>query len=890
MNDHWARQLQGPPPPSEVDRAVLGAAGREAAKLASVGLSQPGKMSYSEKSNEVERGEPAMSDNIVFPCPACGTKYSVSPAHAGKKTACKKCGAAITVPSPEVANPTLVGQTRTIRRADIERAGGGTRKVTNPGAPAVDMDGGASVLRKPETVAAPAAPSTRRPGVATRPPLPGRASRRTTAVPTAAPGRPMPPGHPPHGFAPPARKKKDNLPLIFGIAGGVVVLTLVVVLIVVASSGPKTTPSTVAKDDQTQPQPDPQAQADLRLLNQMQAAYANRNVMAASQVKLLYEQAKERSETNPDFEVQRDLWATQLSQKMKEASALEQADIAVLLADDEFPTAKALLEEARDAMIAGNVAVQRRPGEGRATIREAHPKFREIAERLGWKEYTRDPLLDEYEIYAIDGYSDYNQYYIRLNEDYRDMRLYPPDVHEELRRLEEIVLINGKAFIEQHEKDGFAKNARAAWIRFRIANDGRGAVNRAKGRRQFSPLAMGRENETFDQIWTYTYWDPFIVYVEKPPGADTGRVAARFQEALGSKSSLLQHLYEWFEQYFIKSMNLERVKPIGMADLAAKEGWPLDIFVLQNEAAFLKYVEDVNGSPMPGARAFYSPVHSHVITYDDQDGDDDSMWFNESVLIHETFHLLSDHFAAEPINYEQLERDEQRPNRPRYSSILVQEGITDAIAGFKRGGGEGRDATYEFLHLNHLRLRSWQTIYGWLNNQSLFRIQDMLESGSYTALHYVGARRLGEIDREGIDPRRLFQTQMNLMGLYYAAACQANYFFHHYREGGNYPYRDKWWEFLKRDYTGKLVLTSFDTDPATKVFKEIFGINSDADWEALNRKFVEYTAKLTPENVGSGYELEEAEEENGDSQESVLPFRHFERKYAVQGSMARRED
>ncbi len=40
---------------------------------------------------------------IIFSCQGCGQRYSVAEQLAGKKTTCKKCGTAITVPTPEPA-------------------------------------------------------------------------------------------------------------------------------------------------------------------------------------------------------------------------------------------------------------------------------------------------------------------------------------------------------------------------------------------------------------------------------------------------------------------------------------------------------------------------------------------------------------------------------------------------------------------------------------------------------------------------------------------------------------------------------------------------------------------------------------------------------------------
>jgi hypothetical protein len=109
------------------------------------------------------------------------------------------------------------------------------------------------------------------------------------------------------------------------------------------------------------------------------------------------------------------------------------------------------------------------------------------------------------------------------------------------------------------------------------------------------------------------------------------------------------------------------------------------------------------------------------------------------------------------------------------------------------------------------------------------------------------------------------------MGLFYPTACQASYFFHHYQEGGKYVYRDKWWEYLKLDYTGELELPSyFNTTKSVDAFKRVFNIKSDADWDALDKKFVDYILQLTPEDVGKGIELP-TEEPPSEENRSINP-------------------
>ena len=799
-----------------------------------------------------------MSDNIVFPCPACGTKYSVGPHHAGKKTTCKKCGAPITVPSPQVANPTIVGGTRTIRRADIEPGASAREESVDPPRKAdVDMTGGASVLRKEETVhGAPpmvGAPPTRVPGTrgptrATGPahaPAPGRATG-----PRPAPGgRPMPPG-----MQGPA--KKNNTPLMLGIGGGAVALVLVVVLVVVFSggSGPQGTDGGDGDDAIATDGGDGagQASADERLLEDMKKAYNNVDALSLDQVVFYYEEARSRGD-NPDFKSMQDQFSKYVASKAEsEAGPVRLAEVALMLDDDKNPRAALLLEKAKESMIADGKATK--PANKTlpdGTVKKSlipDPKFKDIVTRLGWEEYTYPPEMDLALEYAVEGAQDYSAYFnYDVEETYRETELFPPDVVSKLKEMEEVALGNWNDLVAKAKTDGFALRARKAWIRFKGANKA-GKVNREKGQRSFSPKAMQRESEDFDNIWTYTYHKPFMVYVEKEIGQD--RLDDQFVETLESKSALLRQLYDWFEENLINKFNLQRVKPQYNAALAEEEGWPMEIVVLKDKNTFEQFVQDVLGSPMPGARAFYSPLDERVMTYDDTaDMSAETQWFNESVLIHETFHLLSDHYASNPM----FKREEMQ-ERPRYASILVQEGLCDSVSGFVREG-EGKNAKYMLMTLNHLRLKDHKAIYKILGDKELFRIRDAVECRNY-----------GQVRQKAVDRARAEGFKVNInwllqvsMGAYYAAACQMSYFFHNYKEGGKYPYRDMWWEFVGMDYRGKINLTSHSDNRGISKFKEIFKIKSDSDWEDIESKFTEYTMDLKEEDVGSGGEAIEEE-------------------------------
>ncbi|MCB9933125.1 MAG: hypothetical protein H6841_06875 [Planctomycetes bacterium] len=788
-------------------------------------------------------------DNIVFPCPACGTKYSVSPHHAGKKTTCKKCGAAVTVPTPQVANPTIVGGTRTIRRADIDSTAS-TREeqvAAGPGTE-VDMTGGASVLRKDETViGAPApAPATRG---HTRRPAPGGAR------PAPAPGRSMPYG------APGGPAKKNNMPMILGIVGGVVGLILLIVIVIAATGGGSGDGGGQVADGNSGGSGGQKTDPDALLLAEMKKQYNNYDGLTLDQVKYYYLECGKRKD-NGEFNAMRESWANALYRKADgSAGADELADIALMLDDDKHPNGRTLLEKACTAIKNSGKATREqtetRPDGTTKKTQVVNKKFKDIIERLGWKPYTRPPELAEAELLECEGFPDYNNAYLDIDQVYRDVGLYPPDLIAELSRLQEVPL-EALRVLKEQDKDGFAIKSRKAWIRFKLAQDSKAKVDRVKGKRSFSPKAMGRDSEDFADVWTYTYGPSFMVYVEKPIGQD--KLDPVFIETLESKKALLAHLYDWFRVNLIDKYNLQRQKPKDNAAIAQKEGWPMEIVVLKDRATFEKYCEDSMGQPMPGARAFYSPIDEQVMTYDDRsDSSPDTQWFNESVLIHETFHMLSDYFASNP---KFTEADLQQS--PRYTSILVQEGLTDSVSGFKREG-DGANATYEFFELNHLRLQEFQAVYKILGNEPLYRIRDTIECRHYGQVRAKAQERW--LDRKWkVHPMWINQISMSI---YYASACQTSYFFQFYKEGGKYPYRDKWWDFVGMDYKGEIDLNSYDDNSGIAKFKEVFGIKSDKDWDDMEKKWLEYTMDLSPENVGKG--AADLKEDEAKKDESVRP-------------------
>lgn len=912
QDEQFLERFCAPRPPAALDEVVLGAA-RKAAGQGARGVGAPKPVLAANKSydnaSKVKSGaaggagESAM-DNIVFPCPACGTKYSVPAQHAGKTTPCKKCGANITVPVPQVANPTIIGGTRTIRRSDIEDASTSERAapvmkkatapVPKPGPKKptanfdVDMKGGDSVLRKEETVVQTNPPGR---GPASRmPPPPARGPK------PAAAGRPAPmPGQP--GFGAPA--KKSPMPLYLG--GGGVLLVVLVVIIVFAMSGKSGgNTNTVAKDGGKDSSKDgskdggtgAQQSEDERIIKQFELDLRNEIGLLPAGIRASYAIAKDKAKAGGKFADRfkefRNQFAQLLARRMGESGANKNdvRDVGLMLHDDGYSDlARPLLEKARTMMTpkdryrSEQYEVVGEDGQpSKRTRNVPRDEYKRMCEILGYVQYSypEDEFADYY-AWELPEYRPWEMRRQQLMEQNGGDEFFTKAEIDEIRALEDKLAKAGRALREQDKKDGMAIQARKAFVRFRQKND-----DGAKFA-DFSPSVLGREGEKFDDVWDYTYWKPFIVYVEKAPG----RTAAELRKDFATKANLLRRLESWFRKNMIEKFGLKRVLPIDgpkavidgplkgkrfetTGELAEAEGWPLEVNVLKDGQTFQLFLEAKMGGGIPGARAFYSNPLKHVVTWDDPRAaeNDESAWFNESVLIHECFHMLSDHYAASPIPWDfKRERDASgkrvknwypTQERARYFNVLIQEGLTDSVAGFARDG-DGENAEYQFLVHNRVRIRDWQSIYKQLDNNNLFRIRDLLDCVHYGHFGPVGNRcwkRLGRDKRGYPDPNVYF-------GVYYAAACQASAFFFHYKEKGSFKYRDKWLDYIKKNYTGEVELKNYSADPGIKAFKECFGISSDADFDKMEAELVKWTLELKPD--GSDGLIEKERDAVGDA-------------------------
>lgn len=456
------------------------------------------------------------------------------------------------------------------------------------------------------------------------------------------------------------------------------------------------------------------------------------------------------------------------------------------------------------------------------------PRFVRIVELLGWTEYHHPEGMDDAERYDVEGASAYREYLgFEIDNVCHESGLYPPEVVERLNELAGKALGRFNELKARHERDGYALNARAAWIRFRHANDSVAKVDRVKGQRSFSPRAMGRQNENFDGIWTFTYWKPFVVYIEKPHDTD---VDETFKNEV---AALLRRLHDWFRENYIEPMDLERQRPQYDARRAEEEGWPIEIVLFGRRESLDQYIEDIGGDVLQGGDGFYSPLEGRVLSYlQPWRGRDEDLSYRAS-LVKSVFLMLCDHYAADP----HFSVDEMMA-RPRYSSLLIREGLGETVAGLTREG-RGAQTDYTFMEINRPRLEAFLQHDELLGERALFRIRDMVKCTNHTRLRQVAYRRA--LDLGGMRPPA---AAASAEALFIPAAWSAVHFFENYQRNGEYVYRKPWREFVRRDFTGELRPASHADEKGGEVFSELFDIRGDADWDELEQEWLTYVRKL----------------------------------------------
>jgi hypothetical protein len=591
----------------------------------------------------------------------------------------------------------------------------------------------------------------------------------------------------------------------------------------------------LAVQAQEQPEPEPALTAEqaAELLARHREAHEDNAALPHATVLELYKEAAKHKEAQ-GFAGMLDDWAKVLAGKAETEREDELADAAILLHDDGYTDlAEPLLEKAWRALLDANKAVRRvtekREDGTERFVRIASAKFKEVVKRLGWLGYTYPADMDDCVRYDVDGALAYTRLYADIEPVFHDVGLYPPESVDALNAAHAVAAAAFKALVDQHKKDGFALSARAAWLRFKNSQDSMARFDRSKGRRSFSPRAMGRETESFDSIWTYSYARPFMLFVEKPVGKDA--ISPEHTRALEARAALLAGVYAYFHAEFIAPYELKRVKPQHYEQRAEEEGWPLEVVVMRDKAAFDDYAAELEESR--GVDFLYLPIENRVVTYHHlPENDPDMANENLSRLAGQAFALLIDHYAAGPhVDFESA------LVRPRFSSLLVQHGLPAALGGLRP---EGRG--HAFVQAQPAVAGIFKHAHETLGNVQLLRLRDLIECRHYGQVVAKALQRAGETNTKA-NPRWI---QATATAIYEAAATSAVYFFEQFEKDGKHPYRAKWRAFLKAELKGEHALTGWSDDAGVKAFKKAFGIEADTDWDTMEAEFLEFTLKLAP--------------------------------------------
>ncbi|MCK6439680.1 MAG: hypothetical protein L6Q71_05700, partial [Planctomycetes bacterium] len=346
----------------------------------------------------------------------------------------------------------------------------------------------------------------------------------------------------------------------------------------------------------------------------------------------------------------------------------------------------------------------------------------------------------------------------------------------------------------------------------------------------------------------------------------------------------------------------KRKYPLGVSE-EEQDKWPLEIIVLMDDERYQAYGKDAMGGALPpGARAHYSPTYRQVITWDDPQSEfnKETQWFDRSVIIHEAWHFISSIYMDERKTFKDP-KSGKNEGLPGYSSLLIQEGLTDMVAGFETDG-----ENYTFRKQNHARLDNLQEATRAITAAwKTFTEQHASASQKYTGEEYQEGKWASCFDMRGVVipnayPFCQHATLLSLRrwgmdrhpisygcrsaatGMYYAAGCLTSYFFHM-----NDKYRDKFYQWCCDDYhdridknIGKFIIKYYNGEidvnhehftslPGFTSFCKIFGLNGwdDPKWHEMTDEFLDWMMKLEPVDIGKGFEVDDLNKDGGNGNE-----------------------
>lgn len=727
----------------------------------------------------------------------------------------------------------------------------------------------------------------------------GRMVRPGSAI--MPPGGFAPPGYGPQGFAPP--KKKSNTGLVVGlIVGGVVLIGAAIGIGVVVAGGKKPVENTTPVVDTLPPKPPEKTAAELaaEALEKDRAKINEFNTwirtppndirygevwnkfkalsalevrpdlsMDVSIAKGVYYAALGRSATH-DFPVELHLEVVEglLKQETPDATEAARKIAAMACAPNPKDPSKTykLVVKGPKGEDTENTALVRLAAVADYMVLEEIPQMSDIV-NYGW-------LLPG----GFDEVGTYNEALHNTRQTFKNhlVSRAAPEAQALVKAEANLLALINKVDAD-HAKDGFARWAASAFARFRINY----------GVKYFDTPR-----------WTYAYAKPFV-YFQELQSAEDNQDPESIKRNLESKARVLRQEVEYFEETIRKPFGLKRLYP-DVQDEVEKENAPLEIIVLSDQRSFdkamLKKPED--SRVPPGVRAYYSPLTRQIVTYDEDDIEDDAGkdWWNKSVLIHEAWHFLSAIYIPDRVTLKFTTPEGEEGQYPAYASILIQEGLTDWVAGFEEDKSTGK---ITFGKTNHLRLKSFKDITrqvteAWKRRTATIKegkaqkpdgfvpfeegkfagILDLRGLVQVTTYGMTGIGAESNLRKYGLAGNLRLRAFGSQSVLNYIYGCQAVHYLANFENG---KYRDKWIQWVKDCYTqtirkrfdwGEYEAAKYTNSPGLKRFMELFELKDfeDPKWEVMNQEFLKYAMALELKNVGTGEdEPEGGPDEGGDS-------------------------
>lgn len=711
----------------------------------------------------------------------------------------------------------------------------------------------------------------------------------------------MPPGAYPYG---PPQKKKSNTGLVVGLSvGGVVLAGAIVAIIIVATGGsgtpPVTPPDPRTTVDNTPKQPSEadkakaaieaqQAKLDKEYRNWMTTGLNNRKLDQLFDKLVALNAEQFLPEVAADAESVKTQFYTNIARSPKAADYSLDEHMRVIdgLQAMDDPAAKDAAKEVARYLCRHDPTDSRLMSwkfvaqDGGLALGPVSEKLKRAANIAGYVAYETPVMWASQEWLDGIAFFEYRDYLtLKRNMELEFPRgIFPPDEAKKLLDAEAGITALVNKVLSDHEKDGFALYAARAFTRFR----------------------RNYHAKYFDgPRWTYSYAEPFVYFQELL--ADESQPPESIRKNLAMKSNVLRQEVEFFEEKIRKPFNLERLYPEDLP-LEERKRAPLEIIVLRDETSFQAMSKQrPKEERLPeGVRAYYSPYTRQIVTYDEEGAEDDEErdWWNKSVLMHEAWHFLSAIYMPDRRHLLFTVPGEPGERQyPAYASILIQEGLTDWVAGFDEEKREP-ESKFHFGRTNYLRLDNFKQVTNIATRLWKARTEHLQKNGGVPEgmIAWEEGKHMSVIDLRGLVQVSAYwntgicsaialeeygmghHPQLQMWGassglVNYAIGTQAVHYLINYENG---KYADKFWQWVKECYRGDIskrfdwlpyIRSERPTTPGFDRFMEIFGLNGfeDPKWHSMNQEFLRHAMAIPGKDVGSGTDQIDIEPEEPES-------------------------